>query len=115
MPEEIAHSAGKICESWEARKSASFLIGEPTIIAGLLDNQETRTLTGLPGFANLPGGVGYLFGQRNATSQDIEMLIVITPYKLRLRDRVSRSIYAGHDTNIGRGSAPVPAPPQPQP
>ncbi len=89
--------------------------GEPTIIAGLLDNQETRTLTGLPGFANLPGGLGYLFGQRNATSQDTEMLILITPHKLRLRDRVSRSIYAGHDTSIGRGSAPVPAPPQPQP
>ena len=89
--------------------------GEPTIIAGLLDNQETRTLTGLPGFANLPGGVGYLFGQRNSTSQDTEMLILITPHKLRLRDRVSRSIYAGHDTNTGRSSAPVPGPPQPLP
>jgi len=89
--------------------------GEPTIIAGLLDNQETRTLTGLPGFANLPGGVGYLFGQRNATSQDTEMLILITPHKLRLKDRVSRSIYAGRDTNIGRGFSPLAAPPQPQP
>lgn len=89
--------------------------GEPTVIAGLLDNQETRTLTGLPGFANLPGGVGYLFGQRNATAQDTEMLIVITPHKLRLKDRVSRSIYAGRDKNIGPGSTPVLAPPQPQP
>jgi hypothetical protein len=89
--------------------------GEPTIIAGLLDNQETRTLTGLPGFANLPGGVGYLFGQRNATSEDTEMLIVITPHKLRLRDRVSRSIYAGHDKNTGPSATPLLAPPQPQP
>ena len=77
----------------------------PTIIAGLLDNQETRTLTGLPGFANFPGGLGYLFGQRNTTAQDTEMLILITPHKLRLQDRVSRSIFAGRDTSTGRGSA----------
>ena len=89
--------------------------GQPTIIAGLLDNQETRTLTGLPGFANLPGGLGYLFGQRNATAQDTEMLIVITPHKLRLKDRVARSIYAGRDKTIGPGSTPLLAPPRPQP
>jgi len=80
----------------------------PTIIAGLLDNQETRTLTGLPGFANFPGGLGYLFGQRNTTGQDTEMLILITPHKLRLQDRVSRSIYAGRDTSTGRGAAIFP-------
>jgi len=64
--------------------------GLPTIIGGLLDNEETRMLTGLPGFANLPGGAGYFFGQRNATAQDTEMVIVITPHKLRLKDRVYR-------------------------
>jgi Flp pilus assembly secretin CpaC len=89
----------------------------PTIISGLLDNEETRTLTGLPGFANLPGGVGYFFGQRNNTAQDTEMLIMITPHKMRLRDRISRSIYVGRDTSVGRGSArePAQAPPQRQP
>jgi tetratricopeptide (TPR) repeat protein len=90
---------------------------QPTIIGGLLDNQETRTLTGLPGFANLPGGAGYLFGQRNTTAQDTEMVILITPHKLRLQDRVSRSIYVGRDTNTGRGSvgATPLAPPRQQP
>jgi Flp pilus assembly secretin CpaC len=89
----------------------------PTIISGLLDNQESRTITGLPGLANLPGGVGYLFGQRNTTAQDTEMLIMITPHKMRLRDRVSRSIYVGRDTSVGRGSArePLTAPPPRQP
>jgi Flp pilus assembly secretin CpaC len=85
----------------------------PTIISGLLDNQESRTLTGLPGLANLPGGVGYLFGQRNTTAQDTEMLIMITPHKLRLRDRVSRSIYVGRDTSPSRGSATAPQQRQP--
>jgi Flp pilus assembly secretin CpaC len=80
----------------------------PTVISGLLDNEETRTITGLPGFANLPGGVGYLFGQRNNTLQDTELLILITPHKLRLRDRVSRSIYVSHDTSGGSSAAHAP-------
>ncbi|MGB9466300.1 MAG: FG-GAP-like repeat-containing protein [Candidatus Acidiferrum sp.] len=86
---------------------------EPTIIGGLLDNQETRTLTGLPGFANLPGGIGYLFGQRNTTAQDTEMLILITPHKLRIRDRVSRAIYVGRDTTAGHAPTSAPSPRQP--
>ena len=76
---------------------------EPTIISGLLDDEETRTLTGLPGFAHIPGPASYLFGQRNTTAQDTEMLIMITPHKLRLKDRISRSIYVGPDTGTGRG------------
>jgi Flp pilus assembly secretin CpaC len=88
---------------------------EPTIIGGLLDNEETRTLTGLPGFANLPGAAGYFFGQRNTTAQDTEMVILITPHKLRLQDRVSRSIYVGRDTSTSRGSTAVPSPSQRQP
>ena len=87
---------------------------EPTLIGGLLDNEETRTLTGLPGFANLPSPAGYFFGQRNTTGQDTELVILITPHKLRLKDRVSRSIYVGRDTNTGRtGSAPIPPARQP--
>jgi type II secretory pathway component GspD/PulD (secretin) len=88
---------------------------EPTIIGGLLDHEETRTLTGLPGFANLPGAAGYFFGQRNTTAQDTEMVILITPHKLRLQDRVSRSIYVGRDTSTSRGSTAVPSPSQRQP
>ncbi|HYL62253.1 MAG TPA: FG-GAP-like repeat-containing protein [Candidatus Methylomirabilis sp.] len=85
---------------------------EATIIGGLLDNQETRTLSGLPGFANLPGGLGYAFSQRNTTAQDTEMLILVTPRRLRLKDRVSRAIYAGRDNAAGRGFTRVPVPSQ---
>jgi|HubBroStandDraft_6_1064221.scaffolds.fasta_scaffold10766_2 Flp pilus assembly secretin CpaC len=91
---------------------------EPTIIGGLLDNEESRTLTGLPGFANLPSPAGYFFGQRNTTAQDTEMVIMVTPHKLRLQDRASRSIYVGRDTSTSRGGGstanPVP-PPRAQP
>ncbi len=89
---------------------------EPTIIGGLLDNQETRTLTGLPGFANIPKA-GLFFSQKSTTGQDTEMLILITPHKLRIRDRISRSIYVGHDTGTGRAGSgfSTPLPPSRQP
>jgi Flp pilus assembly secretin CpaC len=81
--------------------------GEPTIVSGLLNNQEMNTITGVPGLANLPG-VGYAFGQRNNTVQDTELLILITPRKMRLRDRLSRTIYAGRDTTQGRAPVGIP-------
>jgi Flp pilus assembly secretin CpaC len=91
---------------------------ETTLIGGLLDTQETRAITGLPGFANLPGA-GYAFGNRNNSSQDNELLILVTPRKLRSPVRNARSILAGRGdastrSSIGAG-APPPVEPAPQP
>jgi len=95
---------------------------ETTLIGGLLDNQETRSLTGLPGFAKLPA-LGYAFGSRNNTSQDTEFVILVTPRRLRDPIRKAHSIYVGHGepvishSNV-RGNepqTPEPPPPQPQP
>lgn len=97
---------------------------ETSIITGLLDKEETRTITGLPGFASIPG-VGYAFGLRNNSFTDSELLILITPRRVRLPFRESRAIYAGRGDTSGRGSigattpvapppeAPLPAPPEP--
>jgi Bacterial type II and III secretion system protein/FG-GAP-like repeat len=94
---------------------------EPTLIAGLTDREETRLITGLPGFAEIPGAK-YAFSTKNNSLQDTELLIVITPRKLRLVDHFTKTIYAGHGDNGSRGSAfprfretPIPPQPQPQP
>lgn len=96
---------------------------ETTIIGGLLDNEETRSLTGLPGFANIPG-LGYTFGTRNRTRTDTEFLILVTPRRLREPMRKAAAIYAGRgDTSAGgrgggRGFTVPPegtTPAQPQP
>ncbi|HEX8871749.1 MAG TPA: hypothetical protein VF758_03220, partial [Candidatus Acidoferrum sp.] len=88
---------------------------ETSMIAGLLDREETQVITGLPGFANLPGA-GYAFGSHSSTFKDNELLILITPRKVRAATRDGRLIYAGRGEPGTRGSAGanVPLPPQPQ-
>jgi tetratricopeptide (TPR) repeat protein len=100
---------------------------EPTLIGGLTDTEETRSITGLPGFAEIPVA-GYLFGGRKNSLQDTELLILVTPRKLRLADHLTRTIFAGRGDPGGRGATgpgalqpmqpgtpqpPVQRPPQP--
>lgn len=86
---------------------------ETSVISGLLDNEETRSLVGLPGFANLPG-IGYAFGNRNNSLRDTEFLILITPRKLRDVIRSAPGIFAGRGDASGRGPGTVISqPPQP--
>ena len=93
-------------------------LDETTLIGGLTDNEQTRSITGLPGFAELPIA-GYLFSGRKNSLQDTELLILVTPRRLRLVDHLTRTIFAGRGDPGGRGAAgpgipQAPAPPPPQ-
>jgi tetratricopeptide (TPR) repeat protein len=68
---------------------------EPSVLGGLTDREETRSITGLPGFAEIPGPPGYAFGLHSDTFQDTELLFVVTPRRLRTADHKSRTVYAG--------------------
>jgi hypothetical protein len=68
---------------------------QPTLLGGLTDREETRSITGLPGFAELPG-VGYAFGGRNNNLSDTELMILITPHRLRSPQHETGTIFAGH-------------------
>jgi len=89
---------------------------ETTIIGGLLDNEETRSLVGLPGFLNLPGA-GYAFGNRNNSLKNTEFMILITPRTLREPLRAAPTIFAGRGDPQGRSGGAVrnPGPPDQQP
>jgi general secretion pathway protein D len=89
---------------------------ETSVLGGLLDRQETKSITGIPGLATIPGA-GYAFGVRNNTLQDTELLILITPRRVRVPKRESHTIYAGRGELGGRGSigANVPLAPQAEP
>lgn len=67
---------------------------QPTMIGGLTDQEETRAITGLPGFANLPG-TGYAFGTRNTEKKDTELLILVTPRRFSSPPRTSQPMLAG--------------------
>jgi tetratricopeptide (TPR) repeat protein len=84
---------------------------QPTLLDGLTDREETRSITGLPGFATLPV-IGYAFGTRNNSVTDTELVILITPRRLRAPGQTGRSVYAGRgDTTPRREGAAAPPPP----
>jgi Flp pilus assembly secretin CpaC len=99
---------------------------ETSIVSGLLNLQESKSVTGIPGLAKIPG-IGYAFGVHNDTFTNDELLILITPRRVRSAVRESQSFYAGRGELGGAGRAslggtaplaPPPPPgeePQPQP
>lgn len=76
---------------------------ETSLIGGVTDREETKSITGLPGFAELPG-IGYAFGLRSKTLADTELLILITPRRLRQQERQSKSIFAGRGEQTPTGN-----------
>jgi hypothetical protein len=92
---------------------------ETSLVTGLLNREETKTITGLPGFAKLPVA-GYLFGVRDNSFTNDELLILVTPRRVRAPIRDSRTLYAGRGDTSGRagagpGVAPVAPVPEPGP
>jgi Flp pilus assembly secretin CpaC len=98
---------------------------ETSLITGVLSDNETKTITGLPGLAQLPG-IGYAFGTRNNSYSDNEILFLVTPRRVRSPFHQAKTIYAGTGEPGGHGQAggatpagqrpdqePVPAPTQP--
>ncbi|MGB8325639.1 MAG: hypothetical protein WCE52_21955, partial [Candidatus Acidiferrum sp.] len=87
---------------------------ETSLIGGLLDQQETKTITGIPGLAELPA-VGYAFGSRSNSTSDSEFLILVTPRKVRLPLHEPHNIYAGRGDATGRSSVGTGSPLAPPP
>lgn len=85
--------------------------GEPSMITGLLDHEETKSLSGIPGLANLPA-IGYAFGLRTKTADDNELLIVVTPRRMSDHLRESKPLFAGRGSGTS-SSAPSPVAPEP--
>ncbi|MFZ0774161.1 MAG: cohesin domain-containing protein [Candidatus Sulfotelmatobacter sp.] len=56
--------------------------GESSLIGGILDDSQTRSLSGIPGLAQIPI-LGYLFGQRQQDHSQDETVFAITPHIIR--------------------------------
>jgi general secretion pathway protein D len=59
--------------------------GEVSLVGGILEDQETRSLSGYPWLASLPI-LKYLFGQENVTRQQVEIVFAITPHVVRAEE-----------------------------
>ena len=83
---------------------------ETSILSGLIETSEIRSITGWPGLSFL----GPLTGAHDKQEADTELVIAITPRQLRLTPHQDRSFYAGR--GVGTAAPPEPvAPGLPQP
>ena len=77
--------------------------GEVSILGGLFERTDTKTLNGWPGLANVPI-IRYLFSNDDVEHQDNENLIVLIPRIVRMPDWTKanlRAIYSGTETYPG--------------
>ena len=99
--------------------------GESSVLGGLFERTDTKTLNGWPGLAKIPF-LRYLFSDEKTDHQENEVLIVMTPRIVRMPEWTKanlRSMYSGSETNvqvkresdIRAPSAQAPAPAQQSP
>jgi len=68
--------------------------GEPGVVAGSVSRNEQNTLSGIPGFAQIPG-IKQLTGFNSVNNEDNEILVVITPHVISQNEGKSSEIYLG--------------------
>lgn len=68
--------------------------GETSVLAGMLQGQVMKAISGTPGLADIPV-LGGLEGDQSAQNADSELLILLTPRMVYLAPRKDREIYAG--------------------
>jgi general secretion pathway protein D len=73
--------------------------GEVNLLGGMMENQDTKTLTGIPGLAQIPI-LKYLFGQTATDHSETETVFVMIPHVVRSRD-----VTAMNDRAIDVGTA----------
>jgi general secretion pathway protein D len=76
--------------------------GEASILGGLVQRTESKTLEGWPGLAKLPL-LRYLFSHDRTDHQEDEVLIVLTPRIVRIPEWTKanlRPLYSGSETNV---------------
>jgi general secretion pathway protein D len=82
--------------------------GEVSLLGGLMQDQNTKSVAGVPGLMSIPG-VGRFFQSSNVTRSNSELLIALIPHIVRtqgITDLNLRSISVGNDTVTRLSYAP---------
>jgi len=92
--------------------------GEASLIGGILDDSQTKSLSGIPGLAQIPI-LRYLFGQVTTDHEQDETVFAITPHIIRgtdVNELNQRAIDIGTSTTIAlRHAGKAQAAPAPTP
>ncbi len=91
--------------------------GESSLLAGLITKTDTKQLNGWPGLAHVPI-LKHLFSDDNRSSDDDEILMILTPHIVRMPEWTKsnlKALYAGSETNVQIKRASQMRAPQPQP
>jgi general secretion pathway protein D len=93
--------------------------GEINLLGGMLEDQQTRSLTGIPGLSQIPI-LRYLFGQTNTEHRENEIVFALIPHVVRaqdLNDLNQKALQVGTASAIElrRVSRPAPATQAPAP
>ncbi len=90
--------------------------GESSLIGGIFDDSQTKSLSGIPGLAQIPI-LGYFFGQKTQDHAQDETVFAITPHIIRgamVSELNQRPIDIGTANaielrHVSRAAAPAPA------
>jgi general secretion pathway protein D len=91
--------------------------GESSMLAGLITKSDMKTLNGWPGLAHIPI-LKHLFSDDNRSSDDDEILMILTPHIVRMPEWTKANLkasYAGSETNVQTRRASEMRAPQQQP
>ena len=87
--------------------------GETQVLAGLINDEDRRSATKVPGLARLPV-IGRLFSNNSDTVNKTEVVLLITPRVIRNIERPGARLEefnSGTELDIGRSGAAAPLPP----
>ncbi len=86
--------------------------GEASILGGIQNKQESLIKTGIPGLSQIPG-LSYLFGSKDHTIQDDELVFLVVPHVVRSQslEQVNlRTVDTGAGTAIELRHTPAEGP-----
>ena len=82
--------------------------GESNLLAGLIQQRDSNTVTGFPGAIHVPF-LRQLFSGNEVSSDQTEIIMLLTPHIIRTRELTTsnlRPIYTGSQQNLGVGEPP---------
>jgi general secretion pathway protein D len=111
---QIKTSSGTVAYTVGTRNTATVLRlhdGETQVLAGLINNEDRRNSTQVPGLANLPLA-GRLFQSKEDTANKTEIVMLITPRVVRNIERPAVNLEefnSGTEAEVGGASLGLPS------